>query len=218
MFLYHPTESYIYADPIKYNVGCCFIISQLGKDVPQVTKNIRISLRRLLRPNGIKLIDATEEVTGRDFLFKIWRMLVSVPLGIAIITEECSHKTIGNIFYEIGMMQTLGKSTLVIKTPGVQIPSDFIRTEHIEYDHDNRKKFNSDIKKYLKSYDDYYEYLLKLGYQLESKPLISLDYFMRAYLIKPDMKVKNKMNDLVLANKVPDIIKDNVLSLIKKRS
>ena len=37
---------------------------------------------------------------GKDYLVKIWRQILSVPMGIAILTNETKPATIGNIFYE----------------------------------------------------------------------------------------------------------------------
>ena len=42
----------------------------------------------------IELIDANESVTGGDFLIKIWKLIISVPLGVAIVTEHMKAKTL----------------------------------------------------------------------------------------------------------------------------
>jgi hypothetical protein len=60
------------------------------------------------------------------------------------------------IYYEMGVAQAFGKETIVIKSPKSEIPSDFSRTEYIEYDENFRENF----LKYLESVDeqaDHYE-------------------------------------------------------------
>ena len=74
-------------------------------------------------------VDASSLVTGKDLLDKIWKIILGAPLGIAVLTKDMPDKTIANIFYELGMMDALGKETLIIKSKDYQIPSDFMRTQ-----------------------------------------------------------------------------------------
>ena len=91
-------------------------MTKLATPIPKEVNKIRINLRKIITEYGINLIDANDVVTGKDFLLKIWHIILGVPLCIAIITNEMSQKTIANIFYETGLMQAYGKETLVIKT------------------------------------------------------------------------------------------------------
>jgi hypothetical protein len=80
-----------------------------------------------------KVIDASTERTGRDFLLKIWKIIESVPVCIVIIHEDTPIKTQANLYYELGVAQALGKETVIIKTPRAEMPSDFNRSEYIEF-------------------------------------------------------------------------------------
>jgi len=145
MINYNPIDGDVYSKKIKYRPRTCFIMTKLGKPVPKEIINMRRTAEKYLKNHKFEIIDASSKVTGRDFLFKIFELILSVPLGIALISENLNSTTIANIFYEIGLLQALGKETLIIKTEESNIPSDFIRTEYIKYDN----KFKDKINEYL---------------------------------------------------------------------
>jgi len=188
MFFYNPINGDVKNTHIQFKARTAFIITKLGGKIPQEIIDVRNKLNNFLTPYHINQIDANSERTGKDFLEKIWSMILQVPLGIAIICKGLSAKTIGNIFYEIGMMQALGKETLVIKTDGVKIPSDFVRTEYIEFNH----TFKDDLKKYITNFDNQATYYAGIADNLEKNPLLSIDYYRRAYLISGNKLYKEK--------------------------
>ncbi len=157
-------------------------MSQIGKPVPRVVQEIRRKIKSNLGPAGYELIDSSSQVTGRDFLMKIWNLMLSVPVGIAIIHEDIGLKTYANIFYELGVMQAYGKETLVVKTEAAKVPSDFVRTEYVNYDEDFNKNFN----KYIQGLSVQADYYARISDQLENDPLLAIDYLRRAYLITND--------------------------------
>lgn len=55
------------------------------------------------------------------------------PLSVGICHEEIPAKSQANIWYELGVAQAMGKETLIAKSPYSDIPSDFVRTEYIEF-------------------------------------------------------------------------------------
>ncbi len=146
MILYDPVQGDVITRQIKYRPQTCFIMTQLGTPVPKDIKNIRKTLEKYLGINKLKTIDANSHIKGKDFLHKIWEMILSVPIGIAIISKELTPYTLANIFYEIGLLQAYGKETLIIKTKDSYVPSDFIRTEYIEYDRNFRKKIKAKLE------------------------------------------------------------------------
>jgi len=204
----------VYSKMIKYKPKTCFIMTKLGKSIPPKIYNMRRTVEKYLKDHNFEIIDASSEVTGRDYLFKIYELILSVPLGIALISEELYPKTIANIFYEIGLLQALGKETLIIKTEEYDIPSDFIRTEHIEYD----RKFKNKINKYFKKYLEQAEHYELLGCELIKNPIISIDYLKRSHLMTGEIKTKDKMNKVISQLFSPKLftkeIKKNMKNLI----
>lgn len=193
MILYRPNDGDVYSAEIRYKPRTCFIMTQLGKPIPDDIKKIRFALKPVLKKRELKTIDAESKVTGRDFLIKIWEMIISVPLGIAIINESMSPLTFSNIFYEIGLMQAYGKETLVIKTKNVKIPSDFIRTEYIEYG----RGFTGKLNQFLDSFFELNEYYETTADSLEKNPLLAIDYLRRAYLISGEKSYRKKAKSIL---------------------
>jgi len=174
----------VITDFISYEPRSCFIMTQLGLPVPKILESIRKDLTSELSKRNINELDANSYIKGKDFLSKIWRQVISVPLGIAILTKDMKVSTISNIFYEIGVLNALGKETIVIKTKDFSIPSDFIRTEYIEYDN----LFSEKINKFLDQVFELGDHYEIMGESLEANPILTIDYYKRAYLITGDSK------------------------------
>ncbi len=192
MILYDPVQGDVLTGQIKFQPRTCFIMTQLGTPIPREIKNIRKTLEKYLKQKKFKTIDANSHIRGKDFLMKIWGMILSVPIGIAIISKELTPYTLANIFYEIGLLQAYGKETLVIKTHDSYVPSDFVRTEYIEYD----RTFKQKITKYLDGLKEQSEYYATTSSLLEGNPTLSIDYLRRAYLISGDDKHKREARAL----------------------
>ena len=196
MILYRP-DGEVHNTYIKYRPKTCFVMTKLGQPISPEIKDIRVELRKVLDKRQIEEIDAESVVTGRDFLMKIWNLITTVPLGIAIIDNNMSGQTLSNIFYEIGFMQAYGKETLVIKTKDAKIPSDFIRTEYVEYGNNFENKLN----KFFNTFFALAEYYDDMAEALENNPLLAIDYLRRAYLISGDAEYKEKAN--IIYNDLP---------------
>lgn len=180
IFYNHDRE--VITDYIKYSPRCCFVMTQLGGEIPASITLIRDELSEVLKINNIKEIDANSLVTGRDFLSKIWKQILGVPIGIAIVSSEMPLSTIANIFYEIGVMNALGKDTIIVKSTDFKIPSDFVRTEYINYD----KKFRANIGNFVANILELAEHYDTMAENLDNNPGLSIDYWRRAFLISGD--------------------------------
>lgn len=167
-------------------------MTKLGHPIPDRVNEIRSRLAKILNTNNISLIDANDVITGKDLLLKIWHILLGVPLGIAIVTVDLSHQTLANIFYEIGLMQAYGKETIVIKTADTKVPSDFVRTEYIEF----ADNFEEKMKKYLGTFLNLAEYYQSVSDQLEKNPLLAIDYLKRAWLISGEDAYRQRATEI----------------------
>ena len=192
MIIYNHDREVI-TDFISYEPRSCFIMTQLGLPFPDELELIRTDLVIELSKRNIKELDANSYIKGKDFLSKIWRQVLAVPMGIAIVTKDMKISTISNIFYEIGVLNALGKETIVIKTKDFSIPSDFIRTEYIEYD----DQFLEKINKFLDQVFDLADHFEIMGESLEANPILSIDYYKRAYLITGDTKYFRKTEEII---------------------
>ena len=185
-------------------------MTKLGRRIPEKVKDIRSILGGILSNRNIKIIDANEVVTGKDFLLKIWHILLGVPLGIAIITKDMSQGTLANIFYEIGIMQAYGKETLLIKTEDTKVPSDLIRTEYVEFADD----FEEKMEKYLETILNLPEYYDSVADQLEKNPLLAIDYLRRAWLISGENAFREKAKEIFQEAAIEGRAKNSVEMLL----
>jgi hypothetical protein len=185
-------------------------MTQLGGSIPPVLSEIRSVVRDLLAEQSYQLVDAASIVTGRDFLLKIWEIIISVPVGIAILHEEMKDTTIANVFYELGLMQAYGKETLVIKTQDASIPSDFVRTEYLQYGAD----FPSQFRRFLAELDGRAGYLTLMADQLEKNPLLAIDCLRRAYLLTGDADLKDQAQEVFKTARLVGRAKNSVEKLL----
>jgi len=193
MIVYHPFEGHISSDPFDYRPKTCFLMTQLGNPVPQSALNIKRSLKNQLKAKKINLIDAESVVTGGDYMTKTWKLIFSVPIGVAIVTKEMPARTIGNIFYELGIMDAYGKETLIIKGDDVDIPSDLSRTEYIKA----TGGYNKKIKGFLTNVEKRAEHYKTVALNIESgDPVSAIDYLRRAYLITGKKRLRNQARKL----------------------
>ena len=167
MIIYSPLDGDALTSSIPSNPRHCFLMTRLGHPVPAAIEEIRLAVSDLCRNANYTVIDARSRVTGRDFLMKIWRLIASAPLSIGICHEDIPAATQANIYYELGVAQALGKETLLIKSPNVAVPSDFIRTEYVEFNAD----FRSDFSRYLDSLQDWAEHYELVADQLDRNPI-----------------------------------------------
>ena len=133
MIVYSPLDGEVLTTQIRSRPRCCFLMTQLGNPDPEGVEAIRRSVSDVCRDGGYEVIDARMHVTGRDFLLKIWRMIASTPFAVGVCHEEIPFSTQANIYYELGVAQALEKETLLVKSPGARLPSDFVRTEYVEF-------------------------------------------------------------------------------------
>jgi hypothetical protein len=192
MIIYDPIAAEGFSRKVQFKPRTCFLATQMGKPIPHKIKNILQNLKKYLKQRNFNFIDANSKLDGKDFLFKIWEMILSVPIGIAIISEEINPYTLSNIFYEIGLLQAYGKETLIIKTKECFVQSDFVRTGYLEYG----RNFKKDIKKFFDGLEERGNYYATMAEQLEGNPLLSIDYLRRAFLITNNTNHRIKAQDI----------------------
>ncbi len=206
MIIYNPLDGDAFTSSIPSNPRHCFLMTRLGHPVPEAVANIREVVTELCLNANYEVIDASSRVTGRDFLLKIWKLIASSPLSIGICHEEIPESTQANIYYEIGIAQALGKETLLIKSPDVKLPSDFIRTEYVEFNGGFRETFTG----YLNSLPEQADHYELVADQLDRNPILAIDYLKRAFLISGEDRLREKAMQLLDEAGLDDRAKNSV--------
>ena len=215
MIVYSPINGNVLTDAIKFYPRTAFVMTQLGQPLPEELIEIRKSLTLSLTNKEFIEIDASSLFTGRDFLDKIWKMILGVPLGIAILTKNIKSRTLANIYYELGMMDALGKETLIIKSKDYEIPSDFKRTEYLNFDAD----FEAGFRKFEENLIEREKHYWLMAELIAADPVLAIDYLKRAYLLSPKEKYKEEASRIFEENKnkIENQSKIHILNFIKSR-
>ena len=192
MIIYNPLDGLPLTHSITSRAKHCFLMTRLGNPVPPIIADIRAAVEASCRPFGYTVIDAQTTVTGRDFLLKIWRLIAAAPLSVGILHEDIPLTTQANIFYELGVAQALGKETVIIKSPNMDVPSDLIRSEYVTFDRNFSLKFAA----YLESIHEQAGYYELVADQLDRNPILALDYLKRAFLINGNNDLKLKADSI----------------------
>ena len=206
MIIYNPLDGDAFTSSIPSNPRHCFLMTRLGHPVPEAVINMGEVITELCSNANYSVIDASSRVTGRDFLLKIWRLIASSPLSIGICHEEIPQTTQANIYYEIGVAQALGKETLLVKSPSTSVPSDFTRTEYVEFNSD----FSSNFTAYLESIQEQAEHYELVADQLDRNPILAIDYLKRAFLISGEDRLRDKAILLLEKANLDDRAKNSV--------
>jgi len=193
MIIYSPTDGDAFTTSIPSAPKRCFLMTRLGMPVPEMVKAMRIDITNCCEKIGYRVVDAATHITGRDFLIKIWKQIAASPLAVGIVHEDIPASTQANIYYELGVAQALGKETVIVKSPKAKVPSDFIRTEYIEFN----RKFKSSFSRYLVALYNQAEHYELVAEQLDRNPILAIDYLRRAYLITGDKKFQTKARTIL---------------------
>jgi len=193
MIVYDPLNGHPLQSGSPYQARHCFLMTKLGDQMPPMVDKIRAAVVKRCRVHRITVIDALESVTGRDILLKIWELIASSPISVAILHEDFPHSTQTNIFFELGVAQALGKETVIIKSPGAPVPSDLIRTEYIEFGGGFDTKFDRFLKSVFKRADHY----VRISETVENDPVLALDYLKRAFLISGNEDLRQNAASII---------------------
>jgi hypothetical protein len=210
MIFYRPTEGDVHSAPVKWRTRTCFLMTVMGKPVPDKARDAKSRINAALRRAKFRTVDAASATTGKDFLLKIWTLAVSCPVGIAIVHEGIRPETMANVFYELGWMHAYGRETVVIKVGDVKLPSDLVRTEYIEMDEGFSRSFG-DFLTSLRERAKYYQTLADL---LEANPLLAIDYLRRAYLLTGEVALRRRAKQIFTESGLAGRARDSVERLM----
>ncbi len=209
MILYNPHDGDAIVTATRSSPKHCFLMTRLGDDIPEQVRDMRVAITKHCKAAGFTVIDAGARVTGRDFLLKIWGLIAASPLSVGLLHPKIPAKTQANIYYELGVAQALGKETLLVKAPKSRVPSDFIRTEYVNYDQHFDERFSAFMKS-LPEQADHYE---TVADQLDRNPVLALDYLRRAYLITGETRLHERAKAILRAANIKDRAKNSVEQL-----
>lgn len=188
MIYYSPVNGDVLQEPVQWRPKTAFIMQQLGTPVPKAVGDARRSIDQALKRAGWSAIDASAEVTGQDYLAKIWKLILACPVGIALVHKDISASTLANIFFELGMLQAYGRETVVVRIGDASIPSDFTRSEWIP----TGPTFKKQLGQFIAGLADRENYYRRMSELVERNPLLAIDYLRRATLLSGDADLRQR--------------------------
>ena len=193
MIFYNPLTGEVDHSPVKHRPRTCFVLTQLGGTKNPELLHMRKSAEDVLASRDIDVIDAASVTTGKDFLLKIWKLIYSVPMVVALVERYTPVETLHNIYYEFGIAQAMGKETMVVVGKDTVVPSDLMRTEYIPYD----RGFDKTFAQFLDEYEELSGYYETISDQLDNNPVLAMDYLRRSFLISGDEAVRSRAQAIV---------------------
>lgn len=171
MIVYSPTDGDALTSSVESLPRHCFLITGLGKSLPDQVIRMREELDRLCR-----------------------------------LHEDFSDKTLGNLYFELGIAQAMGKETVVVKSPRYALASDLVRTEYIEFDDEFEVRFG----RFLDALEVQASHYQMMAEQLERNPVLSLDYLRRAFLLTGDESLRDAARELLQQANLDDRARNSV--------
>lgn len=198
--IFSPIDDSELRGPYKPLPGCAFLMMHSSKAVAPIEKKIEEEISRVLRSQGFKTTKATLTYTSKDYLQKIIQSIRGCGFGIAIFSEYTPAPTLANIFFEIGICYVLGKDVIIVKTMDARPPSDFVRTEWIQFDPSSQRKFRSDITKACKTMKENAKFYFTLGdiafYAQEKDLELAFERYKQAVLLTNYRPAKNNIRKM----------------------
>lgn len=185
--LYNPLDGSELDEPVQPYPRSAFLMIHDNDRVAAVEARMQLIAREELANAGFEARAASGLRRSGDYLSKIIRMIRGCGFGVAIFSDATPPRTIANIFFEVGYCLALGKPTfLLLAGPGAA-PSDFVRSEWIEYKHGEEGRFRQAVREACSGIDEYNDYLLGLALSAEDaeemNPEVTFEWFKRSYLL-----------------------------------
>jgi hypothetical protein len=149
---------------------------------------------------GVRTKDADASTGGGDFLERILGLIRATGFTVAIFSHETRANAIANITLELGFAAMCGKPLVIVKSKGARTPSDFTRTDWIEYDPDDEVRFRAKLGQALDTIDDagaFQDFLLDTAMEAKSIDCaIALERASKAFLLTGDAALIDKAESI----------------------
>ncbi len=161
-----------------------------------------------------------------DFLLKIARLIMGCGFGIAIFSNRTPPKTLGNIFFEVGYCLAVGKPVHLVFCGKNIVPSDFVRSEWIEYKNGSNVQFTRDLDASFEGLNNecqFMELLADTAFEAERmNPELAFERYKRVALINGSVTATSRIRDLQRLVKRNDVkgtyapYRENLLESMKE--
>jgi hypothetical protein len=126
---------------------------QIGSP-PATDQRMREIVQEELDARGVPAKDADGSSGGGDFLERIIGLIRATGFTVAIFSHETRPNAVANITLELGFAAMFGKPLIIAKSKRAKAPSDFTRTDWVEYDSGDEDRFRAKFGQALDTISD----------------------------------------------------------------
>jgi len=106
---------------------------QLDGNPTVADRTMADEVRAALARANFEVVTASDVRGTGDYLHKIINLIRGCGFSIAVFSDRTPPRTLGNIFFEVGLAGMLGKPVQLVLHGENPAPSDFVRSEWISY-------------------------------------------------------------------------------------
>ena len=172
-----------------------FVMRQIGNPPAVDERMAEIALDVFAR-RGIAIKDADASTGGKDFLERILGLIRGAGFTVAIFSHDTRGTAMANIMLELGFAAMCGKPLVIIKSKEAAAPSDFTRTDWVEFDPKEEGRFRHKLNQALTTIDElaaYEETLLEVALRARSMDCaVAFERANKAFLLTGDGRFLDK--------------------------
>lgn len=144
--VYSPINGDEWKEPFELYPKHGFMMLQSGGSLTENDAFMQKSILEASQKAGFNIKTATDVRRTGDFLQKITKLIMGCGFGVAVFSKETPPRTLGNVFFEVGYCLALGKPVVFVVSGGREaVPSDFVRSEWINFDPLDVGQFHADL-------------------------------------------------------------------------
>ena len=147
------SEDILSTPPRSLHPGHAFIMRQIGNP-PAVDERMAAIVLEEFRARKVSTKDADASSGGNDFLERILGLIRGTGFTVAIFSHDTRATAMANITLELGFAAMCGKPLVIVKSKEAAAPSDFNRTDWVEYDEKDEARFRKKLRQALDTIDD----------------------------------------------------------------
>lgn len=130
---------------------------QIGNP-PAIDERMAEIVLDVLARRRIPTKDADASTGGKDFLERILGLIRGTGFTVAIFSHDTRGTAMANITLELGFAAMCGKPLVIVKSKEAAAPSDFTRTDWIDYDAKDEDRFRRKLNQAVDTIEELAEY------------------------------------------------------------
>jgi hypothetical protein len=197
---FSPVDQSELVNPYRPRPRSAFLMLRLGVGTSIAEAQMTAATREVLEAMRFGPATAADIRGTGDYLNKIVDLIRGCGFGVAIYSDQTPPRTMGNIFFEIGVCGLLGKPVQLIVSGDRPTPSDFVRTEWIEYRPGGETELRRSLRDSfgrIEQLAGFYRTLGQLALDAQDKDFeLAFERFKQAVLIADDIEARQRIMEI----------------------